>query len=174
MANVFKSKEVYKHVPGINSGDKLYAVRGMYVSGEHKVPYYIDGHVHLKSIDTSKAKIVNFTTESCDLSSDNVVNLISAKTSDIEIVNYSKSSESLNNDQMINLIGVNVSDIDIVSYSSRNENIKSDPMINLILVKVSDLDFIFYDNKKIKTLPDHTVRIKEITTTKAVVSNNNV
>ena len=41
MAEVFKSQEVYKHVNyDLHDRNEMIAVRGVYVTGEYRPPYY--------------------------------------------------------------------------------------------------------------------------------------
>ena len=42
MANVFRSKEVYKHLKyDLHDRNEIVAVQGVYVSGEYRPPYYL-------------------------------------------------------------------------------------------------------------------------------------
>ena len=62
MANIFNSKEVYKRIPKVSSKDNpLRKVRGIYVTGDYRPPYYIDSSLHIAEINTNKPTIVDFT-----------------------------------------------------------------------------------------------------------------
>jgi hypothetical protein len=56
MANIFKSKEVYKHVttePHNGGQHKLIPVRGVYVANVYRPPYYIDHTLEITNIENS-------------------------------------------------------------------------------------------------------------------------
>ena len=174
MANIFKSKEVYKHVPGINSGDRLYAVRGMYVSGEHKVPYYIDAGIHIKSIQSNKLVVKDFTEASYE-KIDHVVNLINIEVTNAKPVLTQYSTASIQNqDHVVNLINIEVTipKPPLLFYqTTRKDN--QDHVVNLIGIDVINMkpSMLFYNNMKQKTLPEPMVCVKSIISTKAIISD---
>lgn len=76
MANVFRSKEVFKKIPKDDDEDhKIIPVRGVYVTGEYTPPYYTEFGITLKSIDSTYPDINDFTTES-EEASDSVIGLL--------------------------------------------------------------------------------------------------
>ena len=61
MANIFKTNEVYKHLKhGFKPEESVVAVRGMYVSGEYRPPYYNEGAIRILDYQTTPAKAVSF------------------------------------------------------------------------------------------------------------------
>ena len=61
MANIFKTNEVYKHLKhGFRPEESVVAVRGMYVSGEYRPPYYNEGAIRILDYQTTPAKAVSF------------------------------------------------------------------------------------------------------------------
>lgn len=172
MSNIFRSKEIYKRIPGVSSDNNpLRAVQGMYVSGEYRPPYYIDSFVQVSNIKTNKAKIEDYTATTKDLV-DPIVNIIGVDCSELDIIQYTRTQSDLSADPIINIIGVDCSDIDILCYTSITENLTADPIINIIDVGCSDVDITYYKNQLINTNPDFSIRIKSITTSKAVVAQD--
>lgn len=63
MANIFKSKEVYKHVttePYNGGQHKLIPVRGVYVASVYRPPYCIDHTLEITNIENSFADIEEY------------------------------------------------------------------------------------------------------------------
>jgi hypothetical protein len=61
VANIFKTNEVYKHLKhGFRPEESVVAVRGMYVSGEYRPPYYNEGAIRILDYQTTPAKAVSF------------------------------------------------------------------------------------------------------------------
>ena len=57
MAYIIKSDEVYKHIKGKH---KIVPVQGVYVTGEHRPPYYNEAGVHILSLSTQPATVNDF------------------------------------------------------------------------------------------------------------------
>ena len=173
MSNIFRSKEIYKRIPGVSSDNNpLRAVQGMYVSGEYRPPYYIDSFVQVSNIKTNKAKIEDYTSVTKDLTADPIINIIGVDCSDLDITYYTQAQSDLSADPIINIIGVDCSDLDILCYTQDSKDLTADPIVNIIGVDCSDIDITFYKETPINTNPDHTIRIKSITTSKAVVAQD--
>ena len=110
MSNIFRSKEIYKRIPGVSSDNNpLRAVQGMYVSGEYRPPYYIDGFVRVSKINTTKPKIVDYTAVTKDLTADPIVNIIGVDCSDIDITFYKKTPINTNPDHTIRVKSITTS-----------------------------------------------------------------
>ena len=63
MANIFKSKEVYKHVttePYNGGQHKLIPVRGVYVANVYRPPYCIDHTLEITNIESTVAEIEEY------------------------------------------------------------------------------------------------------------------
>ena len=68
MSNVFKTNEVYKHLKhGFKPQETITPVRGMYVSGEYRPPYYNDGVVAIVDFQATSAIAVSFKSEYTEL-----------------------------------------------------------------------------------------------------------
>lgn len=118
MSNIFRSKEIYKRIPGVSSDNNpLRAVQGMYVSGEYRPPYYIDGFIQINKVKTNKATITD----------------------------YTQDTKSLKNDPVIN----------VTEITAKN-----------------DVDIVYFKRTPINTNPDHSIRIKSITTSKATIESD--
>ena len=105
MANIFRSKDIYKRAPKIpSSEDPLRIVKGLYVVGDYKPPYYIGPCLHITDIKTNKATVVDYTTKSMSYE-DHVVNLIgiNADTSPLDIVYFSTKRYPSNPEPMLRI-----------------------------------------------------------------------
>ena len=147
MANIFRSKEIYKRRPGVpNEENPLVAIRGAYVVGYWRPPSYQNPTVLIKDIKTKPATVVNFTIQPLDYD-EHVVNLlnIDVDLSPITVKRYSKTSTILETDHVVNLLSIDV--------------LGDGPTIK------------HYKRSNRELNPEPIVRIKSITTTKATISN---
>ena len=76
MGDIFKSKEVYKHV--IKPGDihQLIPVRGMYVANQWRSPYYIDHTISISAINCPPEDIITYTETEVTVYEPEIVNPI--------------------------------------------------------------------------------------------------
>ena len=64
MANVFRSKEVYKNFRyDIDKTKKVVAVQGVYVASEYRPPYYNEPGIHIYEISGQHCTVADFKTE---------------------------------------------------------------------------------------------------------------
>lgn len=64
MANVFRSKEVYKNIRfEIDKTKKVIPVQGVYISGEYRPPYYNEPCVHIYEISSQDCNVADFKTD---------------------------------------------------------------------------------------------------------------
>ena len=61
MAELYKSKDIYRKISVPDGDDKLVPIRGLYVVGEHLEPTYDDSAVLITNIDVSPADVVDYT-----------------------------------------------------------------------------------------------------------------
>ena len=67
MANVFRSKEVYKNFRyDIDKTKKVVAVQGVYVASEYRPPYYNEPGIHIYEISGQHCTIADFKTEEAE------------------------------------------------------------------------------------------------------------
>ena len=150
MANIFKSKEVYKHLAtGTHEKESIVAVKGVYVTGEYRPPYYIDAGLHISGITTQSAVVKNYTTASVTLPNDHILNILPIEIdTDIvpDVLSYTRAETTLPNDHILNILPIGV-----------DETI--DPVI------------IYFNKEYLNDQYDGSLRIRSISTTKATVSS---
>lgn len=175
MANIFRSKDVFKRVPGIPShDDPLRVVKGMYVVGEYNPPYYINSGITISNINTTKATVVDYTQKNAD-SNDNVVNVLNIDViGDLSIAYYTRQSYSLQTDNVVNIVNIDVdpTPLDILYYTTSNQNPGNDHVLNVVNIDAdtSPLDIVYYSTIEYPCAPEPMLRIKSISTTKATIS----
>ena len=173
MSNIFRSKEIYKRIPGVSSDNNpLRAVQGMYVSGEYRPPYYIDGFVQVSNIKTKKATIKNYTQAEKSLRNDPVINVtdISAK-KNVDVVYYTRATVSAPKEPVINVTDISANMAEII-YFTQDTKPSTDPVINVTDISAKkNVDIVNYKITCINTNPDHSVRVSKISTTKATITS---
>lgn len=63
MAEIFRSKEVYKQIRDADNKPKIIPVRNMYVAGAWLTPVYMDHYCTILSMSSNEPNVVDFTTE---------------------------------------------------------------------------------------------------------------
>ena len=151
-------------------GDSLYATRGVYVSGQHKEPYYIDHATHVKGVKTTKAVVADFTDLDVSIY-DPVINIISVEQSELEIINYTTYTEPLQPDPVINILSIDVGDVELIQYQTINEALNADPVINILSIDVGDVELIQYQTENYDSNKEYMICVTSISTTKAAITN---
>ena len=141
MANIFNSKEVYKRIPKVSSKDNpLRKVRGMYVTGDYRPPYYIDSSLHIMEINTNKPTIVDFTQASAS-TEDHVLNIlpIEVLTDRPNIIQYSKASKELESDHVVNILPISMESegLNITWFSKKKYETQPEPLCLIYSISTS-------------------------------------
>lgn len=181
MANIFKSKEVYKHLAtGTHEKESIVAVKGVYVTGEYRPPYYIDAGLHISGITTQSAVVKNYTTTSVTLPNDHILNIlpIEVDTSIVpDVLSYTRAESTLPNDHILNILPIEVDTSivpDILAYSSDKRDLPNDHILNILPIEVDetiDPVVIYFNKEYLNDQYDGSLRIRSISTTKATVSS---
>lgn len=67
MANVFRSKEVYKHLKhDVYGKNTIVPVKGVYISGEYRPPYYNESGIRIYEISGQNCNIVDYKDETVE------------------------------------------------------------------------------------------------------------
>lgn len=107
MPNIFKSKEVYKHlkVTSERPPGKMVPVQGLYVSGEFRPPYYTEGQVHITDFTSTPGSAVSFKNVS-RTDEDGCVKVLdfSIDTGSISITNYTTASANAGEDCCVKVL----------------------------------------------------------------------
>lgn len=168
MANIFRSKEIYtKH------GGVLYTSRGVYVSGIHKEPYYIDHTTHVKNISTTKA-VVNDMTILEKSHTDTILNLTNIELLDMEIVSYGNAKTKLPEDTILSLTGVDVGSIELIQYHTNYVKLDTENIMNLTSIDIGDMELIQYETLRYDVGKEFIVCVIDISTTKATITNKSI
>ena len=174
MSNIFRSKEIYKRIPGVSSDNNpLRAVQGIYVSGEYRPPYYIDGFIQINRVKTNKATITDYTQDTQSLKNDPVINVteISAK-KNVDVVYYTRATVSAPNEPVINVTDISANMAEII-YFTQDTKPSTEPVINVTEISAKkDVDIVYFKRISFNTNPDHSIRISKVSTTKATIESD--
>lgn len=127
MAKLHKSKEVYKYTDTAN-GNKLVPVRGLYVSGTHREPWYIDHAITVTGFTSNDTTVAPYTSVERDVFGDGTLAFTGISGGGVNIVNYYSSSEELFEDSVYSdtsslaFVGIVPGDLTIVSYYTEQES----------------------------------------------------
>lgn len=188
MANIFRSKEVYKKLSTkvvndetnstlykpFNDG-KIVAVRGMYVTGEYRPPYYNTPGIHITDIRSTIPKIVDYTQKSVDnVKPDYALNIHDIyPENDLKIESYTRASSDIKGDYALNIHDIYPQDeLSILWYTSVKQDIVGDYALNIYDIYPQDeltiqhREYVVYP-----TAPEPCIRITNMTTVKATIED---
>ncbi len=169
MSDFHKSKEVYRYTPTAN-GDKLVPVRGLYVSGLHKEPWYIDHAVTVTGFTSNDGTIVHYTNKRASLQPDHLMNMTNVSSSDVTLAVYSSKSAKLQPDHLMNFIDVSTNTASVYSYTSKREYLQPDHLMNFIDVGVTGVSFTRYNTNRQPQNPQPTIVMTQFTSTAGTIS----
>ena len=138
MAYIFRSDEVYKKPPkDLHDRNEIIPVRGLYISGQYRPPYYAEPALHLTGFTSSSATVNSLiTTES--KTTDSVVNILTVDVvPEFTVENFS-SAESSTKDSVINIINIDVDNSlpDLEFYTTTQQS-TTDAVVNILNVDAS-------------------------------------
>lgn len=188
MSNIFRSKEVFKKLSTVTKNDEtnskyyqpfedgksIVKVRGVYVTGEYRPPFYIDSGLTINSIESNQVNIVNYTKEDIELEPDGVLNITDINShDDLVITPYTVSELELKPDGVLNIIDVSSPDeLNVFWYSHIEVNTDPSGVLNITDINsYNDLAIAFYDEENHETAPEPCLRITSISTNTALVEN---
>ena len=118
--NIFKSKEIYKRIPGVSPElNPLRVVRGVWVSGEYRPPYCIDETVHITNVGSNKVEIRVYTSRTQNIDDQDAIEYTGLYYPQMGFIidQYSTSSLTLSYDTTVEYIGIYSEDFDILNYT---------------------------------------------------------
>ena len=178
MANVFRSKEVYKHLKyELHDRNEIVPVQGVYVSGEYRPPYYNNPVLMIYEMSSQPAKIVDFQDINRSSDEDTVVKVLdlSVDFQPVSITNYTTASKSSGEDTVVKILdfSVNFLEPSFDFYKTISESSGEDTV-----VKVSDFSaaflqpsFTYYSRKQTNMTPEPMLRLSTLTSEKATIEN---
>lgn len=112
MAEIFRSKEVYKQIRDADNKPKIIPVRNMYVAGAWLTPVYMDHYCTILSMSSNEPNVVDFTTASTNQTDhDGHLNIITVEADSVDqkIDWYYKSMENTSDKEgHLNIITLDV------------------------------------------------------------------
>lgn len=178
MSNVFKTNEVYKHLKhGFKPQETITPVRGVYVSGEYRPPYYNDGVVVIVDFQATPAIAASFKSEYTELGPIQTSGMyqINVSTPTLHIQRYTREFKELDPIETSGMYKMDVSSP--VLYVSRYER-DYDKTYDLDVCGMYQLDVsdpTFHLTRYYKdygnSTPEPILRITGITTAACTVEN---
>ncbi len=178
MADVFKSQEVYKHVNyDLHDRNEMIAVRGVYVTGEYRPPYYNNPILALTYIRGVDCTVANFKTEYADVINGETVGMYKIDTIPIEyaIHRYSTESVNLSSTDTVGMYKINIEDIDyyIDRYGKEYINVSSTDTVGMYQINISNADFSIIKCPSLhkNSTPEYGLGLSFIRTDSAIIEN---
>lgn len=116
MSGIHKSREVYKFTTTERDGRVIIPVRGLYVSGLHTEPWYIDSYIDIVGYTSRPATIRDYYESDISVNLD-ALSMSGFESTQIEVVGYSSTSVSYSLDAL-SLTGFISTPLNIIPYTS--------------------------------------------------------
>lgn len=148
MAELYKSKDIYRKISVPNGDDKLVPIRGLYVVGEHLEPTYNDSAVLITDINITPASIVDYTDKRYENSDqEGTFSIIDVGISSAcQYTSYTrKYVESYHDEGAYSMINVGISsNVSFEEYSRKLADVNNEGAFSIIDV---DMDVsVLYDD----------------------------
>ena len=107
MGQIFKSKEVYKHLKyALHNRHEMVPVQGVYVSGEYRPPYYNDPILRIYTVSTQPATVVDFQDVAQSSGVDSMVKIVDFKAERLipQCQWYESKSQNAGEDSMVKIV----------------------------------------------------------------------
>lgn len=175
MPYITKSKEAYKRMPHVRPElNPLRAVRGLYISGKWRPAHYADICVQVRKIGSRKAKVVDYTQAYKTIPYEPILNIITFNASNLaKVIQYTTTYKTFQ-EPILNLITFKSTGVKRLDYSRNYQTMPYEPILNLITFKSTNKLWVqttIQKHAKYGTMPEHTITLRDFTTTKAVVGN---
>lgn len=166
MSGIHKSREVYKFTD-TRTGKKLVPVRGLYVSGLHTEPRYMDHWISVNNFSSSDATIVDYTENDIDQS------FVSLTTSQIEtnalgVVNYTHHDEN-QYDYSLTGLDITTNDLQVVSYNSQTVQQQLSSLCSLD-VESNALNIRDYTSLSVDSSLEHVLTVNTYTSNTCTIT----
>lgn len=178
MANVFRSKEVYKHLKyNLHDRNEIVPVQGVYVSGEYRPPYYNNPVLMIYEMSSQPAKVGDFQDVNRSTDEDTVVKVLdfSVDFKPVNITNYTAASESSGDDAVVKILdfSVNFLQPSFDFYKTISESSGDDAVVKVLDFSTTFLQpsFTYYNQKQTNMTPEPMLRLSTLTSGKATVEN---
>lgn len=178
MANVFRSKEVYKHLKyDLHNRKEIVAVQGVYVSGEYRPPYYNNPILRIYEINSNPARVDDFQDISRGSDEDSVVKILDFSTTinPLTITNYTAVDTSTGDDSVVKIIDFSATMLQpsMDFYKTINQNVGEDTVVKVLVFSVNTLQptMTTYQTEKANMTPEPMLRLSILTSDVAVIEN---
>ena len=178
MANVFRSKEVYKHLKN-NPHDRneIVPVQGVYVSGEYRPPYYNNPTIKIYTIESQPAEVVDFQDVNESTGDDAIVKVLefSADFKTLNITNYTISSKSTGDDAIVKVLDFSATFLQpsFDFYKTIFESTGDDAIVKVLEFSATFLQpsFTYYNQQQTNMTPEPMLRLSSLSSEKATIEN---
>jgi len=120
MSGIHKSREVYKYTP-TRDGRKLVPVRGLYVSGLHTEPRYMDHWLEVVGYTSNDGDIVDYIETNIDKYA-NAFSFVGIETYQPEVIEYSTTNINLRASGFA-ICGVDTQNVAIIPYNTQSQSV---------------------------------------------------
>ena len=160
MSGIHKSKEVYKYTPTRDGTRKLVPVRGVYVSGLHTDPLYMDHCITITEYSSADVEIVDYTTQETTQRSPGL-SVVGIDIHHADIIEYTRKNTSVSSPGL-SVIGIEIEHCDILPYTRQSQTQQS-PGLSVVGVSVRHFEYVNYFRTHIDSSLEYVLSVLEYT-----------
>ena len=180
MGQIFKSKEIYKHLKyTLHDRHEMVPVQGVYISGEYRPPYYNNPIVRITQIDSQNARADSFKTENKKVSSAKAAGLyqVDISSTSISLVRYSVESTTVSSASAAGLynVGIGATTFGLQRYGRDYESPTPTSAAGMYNINLTDSTFNVtpYLSVQDGSTPEPILRLSSLVSELATIENYN-
>ena len=178
MANVFRSKEVYKHLKyELHDRNEIVPVQGVYVSGEYRPPYYNNPVLMIYEISSNDCFVEDFQTDETDVYMSETAGIYDFGFSDpvFDIQRYSAQYLDTDIQKTSGIYSIDFADptFTIIRYGREYQDFTDNNTAGIydISLQTPTTTFERYSQHTNGSTPEPILRLSTLTSDKATVEN---
>ena len=168
MSGIHKSKEVYKYTRTSN-GDKLIPVRGLYVSGLHTEPRYVDHVITVSNFTSNDAHITDYKETPIDLNLD-TFSITGFESTPVDVTLYTITSKELSMDTF-SITGFESTPVDMQLFTSSEQSMSSDTF-SITHFDSEPLTYQEYGQLHVNSSLEHVLTLNTYTSNDCTISQS--
>lgn len=178
MADVFKSQEVYKHVNyNLHDRNEMIAVRGVYVTGEYRPPYYNEPILALSYLTGINATVVDFQDGAVSNGEDPMYKMLDFVITDFPVTPtfYTVGSANAGEDSIYKMLDFVITAMQPTCefYETKSQSAGEDSMYKMLdfIIDFSQPGMTIYPSIYQNSTPEYGLGLSFIRTDIAVIEN---
>lgn len=168
MSGIHKSKEIYKYAETTH-GKKLIPIRGLYVSGLHTEPRYIDHVISVTKFTSNEPHISDYKETPIDLNTDAFA-ITSFASNPVDVTLYTISTDDVSSDTFA-ISGFASTQLDLQLFTSSEQTMSTDAFA-ITHFDSTPMTFDEYGQLRVNSSLEHVLTLNTYTSNDCSISQS--